>query len=269
MRFLRWAVPLLLLTACHGERQQTQAPPQPAPTCSCPCAANPQPMASGSAVAPPPGVAPTAAGDPSLLLASAGKKMNHGDGPGCLEDLDRFVAAMPAHGQQQVYLRAQCEMLSGRCQAGKQRIDDWSREQLAMPPEQRLRIVEATAAMYCRGGDMSERDRLLGAQHRLMQGAYVAQRSPAECQADYQTARTLAPRVPPRDADDTVVAAIPKALFHVAANCFARAGDCSAARRVFEESYPQEALAKVKDPKLRQKLMDETYASVVPRCAKP
>jgi hypothetical protein len=267
MRLLVSLVSLLLFTACHRDQRETQLPPRPAETCACPCAASQQPVPSGSAAPPPPVAVPVMAGDESVLLASASKKMHHGDGLGCLQDLDQLLSVAPTHAQQQIALRAQCEMLSGHCQDGKRRIDDWYREQLAMPTEQRLRMTDALASMYCRGGDQTPRDRLLGAQHRLMQGAYSTERSVAECQADYQTARTLAPQVPPRDADDTLVSSIPKSLFHIAANCFARAGDCAAARRAYEESYPADSLDKIKDPKLRQKVLDDTFASVVPRCA--
>lgn len=200
-------------------------------------------------------------------MASASRKMNHGDGPGCLQDLDALLASDPRHTEQQVVLRSQCEMLSGKCQEGKQRVDAWFAYQMNTPAEQRVRTVEALASMYCRGGNMTDRDRLLAAHYQLTQGAYVSQLSSAECQSAYQTARTLAPKVPPRSADDTPISTLPKSLFHTAASCFARAGDCSAARRAFDESYPQDALVNIKDPKVRQNVLDSSFKSIVPRCA--
>jgi len=267
MRSFISAVLVVLLAACNRDRPSAASPPQPAPVCSCPCAAGPQPAPAGATAAPPlAGSPPGVAEDEQVLLASASRKMNHGDGAGCLQDLDRLQSIAPSHAQLQVMLRAQCEMLTGHCQEGKQRIDSWSRDQLAMPPEQRLRMAESLATIYCRGGNMSDRDKLLAAHYRLSQGAYFNQVSSAECQSDYETVRSLAPKVPPRNADDTSVSSIRKSLYHVAANCFARAGDCAAARRAFDESYPKDALNRIQDPALRKKAMDDTFAVGVTRC---
>ncbi len=276
MRFRSSFAALLLLTACdRGGREPQYPPPAAACDCQCPCAAG----APGAPAGPYPGapqgpsdVAPAAPGiDPGAqgvqdLYSSASRKMNHGDGPGCLQDLDRLAASDPRQAHQMSMMRGQCEMLSGRCQEGKQRIDAWLSYQQNTPPEQRVRTVEAMAGMYCRGGNMNDRDRLLAAHHQLMQGAYMRQMTSAECQAAYQTARSLMHKVPPRDADDTQISSMPKSLFHTAANCFARAGDCGAARRAFEEGYPQQSLANIKDAKTRKDVLDSTFKSMVPRC---
>lgn len=252
---------LLVAAACNRGGRDAQAPPPPAPACPCACPAGPTPVAGGAP-------APLAAGpeDAQGLISSASRKANHGDGLGCLQDLDRLLAADARHAEQQTILRAQCEMLSGRCLEGKQRIDAWSAYQLNTPAEQRLRFVEAMAGMYCRGGNMTDRDRLLAAHHQLTQGAYITQLSVAECRAAYQTVRSLTSKVPPRSADDDLVSTRAKSVYHTAANCFARAGDCSAARRAFDESFPQESLANVKDAKLRQQVSDEVFKSVARRC---
>lgn len=261
------------VTACdRGRREAHYPPPQPAAACPCECpAAAPgtagMPPASGGPVAP--GTA--AAVDPGPqdamgLMSSAARKMNHDDGVGCLSDLDQLVAADPRHDQHTQYMRGQCEMLSGKCQVGKQRIDAYMAYQNNTPVEQRVRIVEAMASMHCRGGDMTDRDRLLSANHRLMQGAYMQTLTSAECAAAHDTARALMKKVPPRDADDTTISNLPKSLYFTAANCFARAGDCKGARRAFEQGFPQDSLAKVKDPAAKQKILDSTFESVVSKC---
>lgn len=267
-------------------RPAAQQPP-PCPPCECLCAnaggaggasgasgasgAGPQSPANGASPATPP-----AAGGSSMtpqqrlevdeLMASANRKMNFDDGAGCLADLDRLVALEPRYERSMLLTRAQCEMLVGRCQQGKERIARYFREEQNMHPERALTTAESMASMRCRGGDSSDRDRLLGALFQLQQGAYMNPIGVDKCREHLNTARALAPKVQPQGPDDHQIRSAPTVLFHLGANCYARAGECGAARRAFTELFPPENLASVQDPAMRERIVAQAFESSVERC---
>jgi hypothetical protein len=200
------------------------------------------------------------------LVASANRKMMHDDGKGCLEDLDRVAEKDPAVGRSLWMTRAQCEMLVGHCQEAKKAIADYYVRDMAMSEERAKTMAESIAAMRCRGGDVTDRDRLLRALHELTDGAYINPHSAEDCEKNIALVKELAPKVPPRDPDDGQVRDGPKALFHTGAACLARAGDCKAAYRVWSENYPPKALTAIKDPALLQSTLEGGFRSAIERC---
>lgn len=204
--------------------------------------------------------------------SSANVKMNARDGKGCLAELDTHDKLDPKHKSTDPksgkgYTRARCLMLAGQCDAGKQlnRLTAQAMAGTQLSPEQIDRGAEAEASRWCQG-KMSDRDTLLKALQELQQGAYMAQKDGPFCQSAYNTAKRLVKTVKPKDDDDTQVLHAPKSLYHMAANCAARAGDCKLARKLFEDGYPPEVLAKVDDPKTRATIMDSNFNSLVSKC---
>lgn len=261
MRFpTRALLPLALATACQRESRA----PEPAPSGA--------PVAPREVAAPQPGPAPVATGavppslpmgDAALLVQAANRKMMHDDGKGCLEELDKLKALDAKLESTLVAIRAQCEMLSGRCQAGKQALTDYYVREMNMGPDLARTAVESIASMRCRGGDETDRDRLLRALRELTDGAYMNTRS--DCAQNVRRVKELLPRVPPNGPDDSQVTSSPKALFHTGAACLARAGDCKAAFEVYEAEFPSAGLDKL-PAKERRSIVEKSFRSGIERC---
>lgn len=262
---------LALLAACDSPAgvapSGTDCPP-----CECKCdCATATPIAADEtedgAPAPDGQGAPTPMSpDLAELVASASRKMMHGDGKGCLGDLDTLAAADPRMDARMAVIRGQCEMLAGECQRGKRRIADWYVAETALTPERAEVMAESLGSMRCRGGDASERDRLLAALFDLTDGAYVNKRDSAWCAEQVKIARDLLPRVPVRDVDDTQISGGAQALFHTAAACHARAGDCRAAFRIYRELFPGAGLSAIPDPAQREKVIRDAFDASIERC---
>lgn len=198
------------------------------------------------------------------LVATATRKMNFDDGKGCLADLDKIHALDPKFDARLAVTRGMCEMLVGRCQEGKQRIARWYQDETNMHPERAAATAESLASMRCRDGDSTDRDRLLRAYFELSDGAYMNKKSVANCKAALDVARALIPKVKPLGPEDSQVRDSPKALFHTAATCFGRAGDCKTALAVYREFYPD--ISSVKDVAMREKMMIDSFESSIIHC---
>lgn len=212
------------------------------------------------------GPAPSQSADAGELIASATRKMMHGDGAGCLADLDRLAGLDPKMHARVAVTRGQCEMLVGRCQPGKQRIARWYEVETGVSAERAMLTAEQIASMHCRGGDASERDRLLRAYFDLSDGAYMNKRSPEFCKTALQTVRELLPRVQPRGPDDTQISGGAQALFHTAASCFARAGDCKSAWTTYRDLFPNTAMTTPEAAAMLPKIIQDSYDSGVLFC---
>lgn len=255
----------LLLLALACDTRPPQVVEASCPPCECACKCDEAAVAARTPAQPPsPSPSPLAA-DLGDLVASAARKTNFGDGAGCLADLDRVAALDPKLDARLAVSRGQCEMLVGRCQQGKQRVARWYQEETNMHPERAMAVAESLAAMRCREGDSSDRDRLLRAFFDLSDGAYMNKKSPAECQAALAEARTLIPKVKPQGPEDAQISGGAQALFHTAATCLGRAGDCRAAYAAFRELYPD--LSAIKDPAAREQVIRESFASTNTYCA--
>jgi hypothetical protein len=265
------------LCACLGlVHCDTRPAPRAEPTCppcNCECsgeaASKPvQPVQQGTPIQAVQPVDQAAQGAQSAevgeLVASATRKTNFGDGVGCLHDLDRVAQLDPKLDARMAVSRGQCEMLVGRCQEGKQRVAKWYETETNMHPERAMVTAEALGGMRCRGGNSSERDQLLRAYFELSDGAYVNKKTVAECFASIATARTLIPRVKPQGPEDGQIAGGAQALFHTAATCLGRAGDCKAAFKIYGELYP--AMPTVTDAAVREKIVRDSFNTSVVHC---
>lgn len=254
-----WALALALAGCATRPPAKATCPP-------CECRCNPATPTGASGPTGTTGTPGDAATNERVadLVESATKKMNFHDGAGCLVDLDEVATLAPRTGRQTTYMRAQCEMLAGKCVQGKQRWTTYMREQQNMHPDRVAQAVESIAAMYCRGGDTPDRERLIGALNTLAM-ATSETHSPAECKALVATVRELLPRVKPRGVDDYQVASAGKTLYATAPGCLARSGDCAGAWQVFRDVYPTEELV-ARDAKQREEILGSVFEAVVPRC---
>lgn len=253
-------------------------PPQPAascPPCECQCKGD-EPARASAPQAPTrsdpnaPLAGPTAdprAQEVADLVASAARKTNFNDGKGCLADLDRVAALDPKMDARLAVSRGQCEMLVGLCQQGKERVARWYREENNMHPERAAVVAEQLGSMRCRDGDSTDRDRLLRAFYDLSDGAYMNKKTPAECQASIAVARALIPKVKPLGPEDGQISGGAQALFHTAATCLGRAGDCKGAYATYREFYP--ALPSVQDAATREKIVRDSFESSIQHCKPP
>lgn len=241
---------------CDRESRSTAASAASVQPCECVCA---QADSSGAAV------------DPyavAELVATANRNMMHGDGAGCLAALDQAQTLAPKLAGSLIPTRAQCDMLVGRCQEGKQLIVDHYRRELAMSREQADNMAESLAAMRCRGGDSTERDKLLAALMNLQNAAFVSRESTGYCEENLATVRRLLPRVKPKSEDDSRVINAEASLFSMVPLCFQRAGNCKRSREVMDEVLPprtREAYAKF-TPKQRELAIQTNWESIVPKC---
>lgn len=274
-----FAAVIFLGTLAACDRRDAAVEAAACPPCECVCnAAEPAkpatpvavtpPDTSQIAVPPPPELPPPVTpGDFGELVATASRKLMHGDGEGCLADLDRIAAIDPKLDARMVVTRGQCEMLVGRCQAGKARVARWYVEESAMHPERAAITAETIGSMRCRDGDSTDRDRLLRAFYELSDGAWMNKKPSAACKAQLDIARRLIPKVPPAGPEDTQISGGAQALFNTAATCFAHAGDCRSARAVYRELFPPKALEAIADPAERDKVVATSFESTVTRCA--
>ncbi|MBK8241603.1 MAG: hypothetical protein IPK74_39345 [Deltaproteobacteria bacterium] len=111
---------------------------------------------------------------------AAQRKMGAGDGKGCLKELDAHDKLDAKHKSDDPrsgygYMRGQCLMIAGQCDAGKNLIRK-SAEQSSntmMGPEQIDNMVQSYASMNCQG-KMSDRDALLKAIATISMGSTTA-----------------------------------------------------------------------------------------------
>lgn len=90
-------------------------------------------------------------------------------------------------------------------------------------------------------------------------------KSVADCNAALDAARKLIPKVKPSGPDDHQIKHTPQALFHTAATCIARAGDCERALAVYRELYPD--LSQIPDPAMRDKIIRDSFDTSITHCA--
>lgn len=115
------------------------------------------PPASGKPARDEPPRAPT--GMDALLAAGkvrneAMRKLQDGDGAGCVQDLDRAreIDTDPANDEMQGQLRGQCTMKAGKCEAGKELLRAFYRKHYgkAGDPKTIEDMVKLAASTYCK-----------------------------------------------------------------------------------------------------------------------
>ncbi len=206
-------------------------------------------------------------GEAGERVQSAMRHMNAGDGQKCLAELDKHDKLEPKKKSTDpssglgIY-RSSCLMISGKCKAGKELLrKTYEKMQNAAfsTPEQIDRGVEAQASMYCQGGDMSKRDKVLAAIQDLTQGAYMGKKDKAFCMKAYKTIRDLGPKIKPKDEDDNQISGTLKALFNTAATCFVKADECKSGLKVYIEAFPPVATEHFKTEKEKNDFLKEQF----------
>ena len=192
--------------------------------------------------------------------------MMHDDGQGCLDDLNRIRQLDPKYDSRLAVTRGQCEMLVGRCKEGKARIAAWYVSEMAMSKERAETMAEQLGSMRCREGNSTDRDKLLRALYELSDGAYMNKKTPKWCGERVAIIKDLLPKVPTSDPDDQQITGGGQALFYTAATCYAKAGDCKGAFKVYRENFPAKGLAAIKDKTQREKIVRESFDSSITRC---
>jgi len=209
-------------------------------------------------------------GEAGERVTSAIKHMNAGDGKKCISELNKHDKLDPKKkstdsNSSYGYIRGQCLMLTGKCQAGKELVRKSFEKMLNQGPEQIDSATESRVGMYCQGGDMSDRDKVVKAINDIMQGR-MTKKEPKVCMKAYKTIRDLGPTIKPKDIDDKQISGMLISLFNHAPTCLAKAGDCKAAYKVFKEAYPAQATAYIKDKDEKEAALKKAFEDSIPRC---
>jgi hypothetical protein len=200
---------------------------------------NPSPPQNAPVVAPPVPTGPTAGmsvGEQvTALLQTAVRKMQLKDGNGCLIDLDR-MAGLDATAEKRgnnAMIRAQCEMLAGKCDQGKKRYRlalGAAAPQLA--PDELDRAVSLEASKDCgnnQGTPAEKADRWASA---IIQANFKHDK--ATCLTQGNALAQLLPTWSTKDEDEQRQRDASIVNVQLAAKCLAReGGECSDAARLY------------------------------------
>ncbi|MBK7579923.1 MAG: hypothetical protein IPI67_06915 [Myxococcales bacterium] len=213
-----------------------------------------------------------ATGEAGEHFKSAQTKFAAKDGKGCLAELDAHDKLNPKDKSTEPksgfphYLRAQCVMVSGKCDVGKaMATKGLAVMQGDQSPGQIDGHVEALAKLYCQG-KMGDRDTLLQAVNNLIM-AGVNKKDAAYCKSNYDTAKRLFKTVKPKDEDDTQIVHGPRTLYDSAARCAVKAGDCDLAWKLYKDGYPVELLKNTKAD-LKEQIMRSGFETSNQKCKK-
>lgn len=178
----------------------------------------------------------------------ANDAMHARDGAACLKHLDRYDGLFPGDASTKstsVYagLRAQCLMLAGRCNEGK----DLLRRRLG---ESRAGTavdtgVEQEVAQYCEGREVTPREDLVRAIRKLDETNYGQDAKPvtsAQCKEWHATVARLLPKVKSTGPADPVRSYEADEGDRPAARCYAKANDCTSAIAVLRERAKKERI---------------------------
>lgn len=265
---LAFALSVLAIGGCdRGQSSDTQE--QTCPPCACACAGTETGALAADGTDDDAPEAETGDADNyevSEVIAAANRKMMHGDGQGCLAEIEQALALAPKLETSLIVTRAQCQMLVGKCQEGKELIVEFYMREMAMGKELAEKTAENIASMRCKGGNSTARDKLLAAYHDLQDGAYMNKRSVDYCKDKVAAIEALAPKVKPRDAEDSMITGGRQALFHTSAMCLARAGDCDLAYQYYKRLFPPDAVAAIPDPQMLETTVRDSFNSSIVLC---
>ncbi len=182
-------------------------------------------------------------------MNSAQEKLKAKDGNGCLAELDAHdkldsrPSAQSTNYKAYYYAitRAQCLMLAGKCDAGKELYRKTYDAQYAgsSSPEAIDMHVEGATASFCQGGKLGDRDTMIKARTELMSGAYTKKIEVKACLADIDIVDKLRAKVKPKDTSDVMVSDPLTAMYTAGTACLANAGDCDAAYKNFKKWSPE------------------------------
>ncbi len=197
------------------------------------------------------------------------------DGKACIKELEASdkgnsdVAQLSiTAGSYSALVRAECVMLSGQCDAGKNQLrKTWTTMNPDQSPEQADAVISSFAGMYCQGDSMSPRDQVIQASQKMMQGS-MTKKDLAYCTQNWETIKKLSATVKPKDEDDNVA----KSALNIpmngnwAAMCFGRAGDCTAAYKAFEDARLVQMKGDVSLTERTKANSRATFDNYVPSC---
>lgn len=204
-------------------------------------------------------------------LTSATEKQTAGDGKGCLKELDAHDQLDPKHKSTDPkgglgYTRSMCLMQAGQCDAGRQLARKVA-EVVSMPntsPQTMDQTVDGLAATYCQGANMSQRDQYLKALNTLA-NAGTRTVDAATCKSSYDTMVRLRNVVKPRDQDDFEVINASRLMLAHAPACFAQAGDCNTAYKVFVAEFPKDGEEKM-DADTKKRIRHKQFEMTSAKC---
>ena len=209
--------------------------------------------------------------DAKAHFEAAQQKLTARDGKGCLAELDAHDELDPNHKSTDpksgyfAQVRAQCVMLTGKCDAGKAQARKAfeASSTMQLSAQQLDMQVEAYAMMWCQGDSMSERDQLLQARYKLDQAAIHTRETVAYCDEWWKKAKKLLPKVKPKNDDDHMLINIEYAFASSAPACYARAGDCKRAYQAYKESMPKDTKASIEEdgPERAEETYKRTWES--------
>lgn len=207
---------------------------------------------------------------------AAQAKLVAGDGKGCIAELDAHDKLDPNHKSSDPksgfgLIRAQCVMMSGKCDAGKTlaRKSLEATMTVEVGPEQLDKTIDAYAAMWCQGDSMSPRDQLLAALMDLQAGAYTTKKDVAFCEEKWAKIEKLKSKVKPKDDEDSQITGLPYSLWSMVPSCLARAGDCKKAFEAYKKTMPAESkkgMEAIEDKAQRDQLYRNNFESSVQKC---
>jgi hypothetical protein len=212
---------------------------------------NPTPPTDQNVTAPAIPTGPSAGMSPieqvQALMMSATRKMQLKDGNGCLMDLDRILQVDPNFEKKpgnNAMIRAQCEMIAGKCDQGKKRYRvalEAAAPQLT--PEQLDSSVKNQAATLCVAGQGTPAEKAQRAYQAIVQANF--KKDAATCANQGNTIMNLLPSWTTKDDDEerdrwsNGVSALKSA-----AECVARhGGDCSIGKTLYNK-YVDELVKK-------------------------
>lgn len=198
----------------------------------------------------------------SGLRRDAMKLFTQRQGRQCLAALDEADVLDPASQELMDFTRAGCEMLSGRCEQGKQRMRKYLKATEQVSPQQSELAVGSTAHMYCSAdsGTVMQRFRRIDAQVRT---AYLAGHVD-RCQQLHSNLQSLLPKLQ-KVAKPPSRSQIFSAL-KISAECLAQNGRCQQGYLLYERAhlyYWDSQMAKV----AHLVSMNKAFRQSFPQCA--
>lgn len=236
----------------------TTAAPAACPECECKCS-----CPDGGSTSAVPGDAASNRAELEDLSYGLARKVARKDAT-CLADLDRIAKLDPKAASRMGMTRGQCLMIAGQCKAGSALMrKEWA-ETGQLMDEQLDRTVEQFESMYC-VGPLDDRGELLRALTELQKGAHQGNIGIRACTNATKTIARLKGRVRPRNDEDFQILTIADSFGMTSANCFARAGDCAAAWKSFNDGLSTH-IQSISDPKIRADVVRQTFDASVPKC---
>lgn len=242
----------------------TSTTPTACPQCECKCACPATPQGTATST---PTTSPTSAGSEEEieeLTYNVSRKIAKRDAT-CVADFERLGEIAPKVQRRMAFSHGQCLMVAGKCEAGTAMVRKEMLETTEIGPTQVDRAMDTYVSMYC-SGPLDERGELLRALTQLQKGGYQENIGIRACTDAAKTISRLKGRVRPKDDEDHQVKTIGDTFGPMGAACFARAGDCASAWRIYNDEFVATHLASIADPKIRAETARQTFDSMVPKC---